>query len=124
MKKTFLSIAFVSLVVGAAACSSSDTDPAAEDKNVTNIQVGPGQEFIPKEVSVKVGTKVRWTFAGGLHDVVAGLGGGGHHAEAQLFVAGGGKHRTLHGGGRHGGGQEKPLIQLGQQTQIGADLTT
>ena len=50
------------------------------------------------------------------------LGGAGHHPEAQLFIAGGGKHRTLYGGGRHGGGQEKPLIQLGQQTKIGADL--
>ena len=58
----------------------------------------------------------------GLDNVVAGLGGGGHHAEAQLFIAGGGKHRTLYGGGRHGGGQEKSLIQLGQQAKIGADL--
>ena len=55
---------------------------------------------------------------------MAGLVGGGHHAEAQLFIAGGGEHRALDGGGGDGGGQEEALIQLGQQTQIGADLPT
>ena len=53
---------------------------------------------------------------------MAGLVGGGYYAEAQLFIAGGGEHRALHGGGCDGGGEEEALIQLGQQAQIGADL--
>lgn len=81
MKKSLLSltvarttaIAVVGLLV--VACSSAtDTDPATSDANVTNVQVGgtAGNQFSPAEVTVKVGGKVRWTFAGGAHNVVSG----------------------------------------------------
>ena len=77
MKKTFLSILAVGLVV--AACSSAtDTDPAVDDANVVKIEVGGANanNFSPAEVTIKVGQTVRWTFGSGTHNVVSGAEGG------------------------------------------------
>lgn len=79
MKKSFLSTLVTSTaalgLVGLVACSSSDTDPVAnDDANVTQVTVGgaAGNQFSPAEVTIKVGEKVRWTFQSGSHNVVAG----------------------------------------------------
>lgn len=55
------------------ACSSEDTTPA-DDTQVVNVQVGGanGNTFTPKDITVKVGQTVRWTWAGGAHNVVSG----------------------------------------------------
>jgi plastocyanin len=73
MKKSFLSVLAVGLVV--AACSSaSDTNATANDANVVNVAVGGanGNQFSPAEVHIKVGQTVRWTFGPGAHNVVSG----------------------------------------------------
>ena len=57
----------------AAACTASD--PAAtSDADVVDVQVGgsAGDAFAPKAVTIKVGQTVRWTWAGGSHNVVSG----------------------------------------------------
>ena len=58
----------------------------------------------------------------GLNDVVSTLGRAGHHPEAQLFVAGGGKYGALHRRGHHRGREEQPLVKGGHQPQICAHL--
>jgi len=73
MKKT-LAFAFAVLALALVpACSSDDgdgTDPAA-DENVVTVQV-TNNVFNPASVKIKVGQTVRWTWAGGVHDVVSG----------------------------------------------------
>lgn len=73
MKKSFLSILAVGLVV-TACTSTSDTDPAVADANVVNVAVGGanGNQFSPAEITIKVGQTVRWTFGSGSHNVVSG----------------------------------------------------
>ena len=72
MKKT---LAFSLAVLASSfisACSSEETgtvEPAGND--VVNVQVSSNQ-FSPPSVKVKVGQTVRWTWAGGVHDVVSG----------------------------------------------------
>jgi plastocyanin len=59
----------VALVAGAG-CSSED--PAvANDSNVVNVRVSSNR-FDPPTVKIKVGQTVRWTWAGGTHNVVSG----------------------------------------------------
>ena len=65
-------LAFAALAV-LAACTASD--PAATaDADVVNVQVGgsAGDMFAPQTVTVTVGQTVRWTWAGGEHNVVSG----------------------------------------------------
>ena len=50
------------------------------------------------------------------------FGGAGHHPEAQLFIAGGGKYGALHRRGHHRGREKQPLVKGGHQPQICAYL--
>jgi plastocyanin len=63
-----LVIAFGAVIVPA--CSSEDP-LAVADNNVVNVKV-TNNVFEPAEVKVKVGQTVRWTWAGGTHNVVSG----------------------------------------------------
>lgn len=66
MKKIALGLA---LLCGAA-CSSEDPATAA-DNEVVNVKISSNQ-FSPAQVKIKVGQTVRWTWAGGSHNVVSG----------------------------------------------------
>lgn len=66
MKRIALGLAFVLTT----ACSSED--PATtNDANVVNVKVLPNR-FDPPSVTIKVGQTVRWTWSGGVHNVVSG----------------------------------------------------
>jgi plastocyanin len=70
MKSNLLGVAALFAAVTMSACSADDgTNPA--DIPVTNVQVSSNQ-FSPAQVKVKVGDTVRWTWAGGSHNVVSG----------------------------------------------------
>ncbi len=73
MKKTFAFALAVLSVAIIPACSSEDTDGGGDGNadDVVNVQVTSNQ-FTPASVKVKVGQTVRWTWAGGIHDVVSG----------------------------------------------------
>ncbi len=43
--------------------------------NVVNVDVGPGFDFIPADVSIEVGDTVRWTWVSGFHNVESGVNG-------------------------------------------------
>lgn len=70
MKARLLGLVIVLATVAVSACSSEDP-VAAADNNVVNVKVTSNQ-FEPAEVTVKVGQTVRWTWAGGTHNVVSG----------------------------------------------------
>lgn len=55
------------LAVGAALPSFAQT--------THDVDVGPGFTFSPAALTIEVGDTVRWTWAGGLHNVESGVGG-------------------------------------------------
>jgi plastocyanin len=55
---------------GAVGCTAEDPGASA-DTNVVNIKISDMQ-FTPASATVKIGQKVRWTWAGGTHNVVSG----------------------------------------------------
>ena len=57
-----------------------------------------------------------------LNDIPAHLPAAGNHTEAQRFIASRCKDSALYRGGHHCGSQKQPLIETGEQTQIGAHL--
>ena len=71
--KTFLLGAFAAIAIAMMpACSSSDEEtPPDNDADIVNVQVTSNQ-FTPAQVKIKVGQTVRWTWAGGTHNVVSG----------------------------------------------------
>lgn len=72
MKKTLAFGLAVLALTSVSACSSEDTGTIdTNDNDVVNVQVSSNQ-FTPASVKVKVGQTVRWTWAGGIHDVVSG----------------------------------------------------
>jgi plastocyanin len=74
MKKILLGLAIgVATAALVPACSSEATTPV-DDTQVVNVTVGgtAGNQFSPKEITVKVGQTVRWTWQGGTHNVVSG----------------------------------------------------
>ena len=71
MTKLFLSFSALLCLVTVNACSSEDTTPAATDTAVTTVQISSNQ-FSPAQVKIKVGETVRWTWGGGVHNVVSG----------------------------------------------------
>ena len=72
MKTMLLGACAVIAVAMMPACSSSDDEtPADNDADVVNVQVTSNQ-FTPAQVKIKVGQTVRWTWAGGTHNVVSG----------------------------------------------------
>lgn len=71
MNKLAFAVAVLA-VATVSACSSEDTgtvEPAGND--VVNVQVTSNQ-FSPASLKIKVGQTVRWTWAGGSHNVVSG----------------------------------------------------
>lgn len=48
--------------------------PAARAATTVDVTVGPGNSFSPKNVTIQAGDSVRWTSAGGTHNVVADNG--------------------------------------------------
>jgi plastocyanin len=70
MKTSLLAFALMGLAA-ASGCSSEDSagDPGASD--VVNVTISSNQ-FSPAQVKIKVGQTVRWTWAGGSHNVVSG----------------------------------------------------
>lgn len=68
MKKLLSSLMLLGVVV--TACSSEDP-AAANDADVVNVQVS-SNVFTPASITIKVGQTVRWTWAGGSHNVVSG----------------------------------------------------
>src|SRR5262249_42603846 len=48
-----------------------DEPQTANPADIVNVQISPNQ-FTPASVKVKVGQTVRWTWAGGTHNVVSG----------------------------------------------------
>lgn len=52
-----------------AACTQDPVDAA--ESNVVGVTIGQN-DFSPQQITVKVGQTVRWTWAGGSHNVVSG----------------------------------------------------
>lgn len=74
MKTLLRAMAIVgSLALVSSACATEDDGDLGETAPVTKIQVTSDQ-FTPQRVTVKVGDTVRWTWAGGSHNVVSGAG--------------------------------------------------
>ncbi len=73
MKKTLpFAFAVLAVLTTVPACSSDDEDtPPAGNDDVVVVQV-TSNLFTPAELKIKVGQTVRWTWAGGVHDVVSG----------------------------------------------------
>jgi len=71
MNKLIIGLLVAGLVV---ACSSSEDPAATADAAVVNVSVGGpnGNQFAPTQLRIKVGQTVRWTWMGGLHNVVSG----------------------------------------------------
>ncbi|TVQ53062.1 MAG: hypothetical protein EA377_08935 [Phycisphaerales bacterium] len=62
-----------SLVAGVIALSA--TVAAVNAETVHDVQVGPGFSFTPAQITIEAGDTVRWTWAGGEHNVVSGVDG-------------------------------------------------
>lgn len=62
-------LALAALITTAAPACSSEADPSNDD--VVNVEV-EGDRFTPASITIKVGQTVRWTWAGGAHNVVSG----------------------------------------------------
>ena len=56
-------------LAGVFSCSAED--PVADDNAVVRVTVSSNQ-FSPAAVTIKAGRTVRWTWAGGTHNVVSG----------------------------------------------------
>ena len=69
--KTLLTVCAVVALSSMLACSSDDGTLVVDDNNVVNVQVS-NNEFTPAVAKIKVGQTVRWTWAGGTHNVVSG----------------------------------------------------
>lgn len=70
--KTFLLGACAALALATMpACSSGDEETASDDDGIVDVQVA-NDAFTPAKVTIKVGQTVRWTWAGGTHNVVSG----------------------------------------------------
>jgi plastocyanin len=69
--KTLLGACAVFAVAMVSACSSEDDTTPDTNADVVNVQVMSNQ-FTPASIKVKVGQTVRWTWAGGTHNVVSG----------------------------------------------------
>ncbi len=54
-----------------AACTQDPVEAA--ESNVAGVTIGQN-DFSPQQITVKVGQSVRWTWAGGSHNVVFGTG--------------------------------------------------
>lgn len=69
MNKLLIGFA-LALALGGLSCSSEDPTAAADD-DVVAVEV-TSDVFKPAQVTIKVGQTVRWTWAGGSHNVVSG----------------------------------------------------
>ena len=59
----------------ALAYSGSETSYDTNGQTLRHVQVGPGPVFSPMTMTIETGDAVRWTWAGGTHNVVSGSGG-------------------------------------------------
>ena len=71
MKKIVLGLAVGLVLAMAPACSSTDDPAPADSADLVQVRVSSNQ-FDPPSVKIKVGQSVRWTWAGGSHNVVSG----------------------------------------------------
>jgi len=71
MKKTLAFTLAALTVLTVPACSSDDETTPPDGTDVVNVQV-TSNAFTPSSVKIKVGQTVRWTWGGGIHDVVSG----------------------------------------------------
>lgn len=71
MKTKLFACAVLALGSMSACTAEDDTTNTPSTNDVVNVQVSSNQ-FSPAEVKVKVGQTVRWTWAGGTHNVVSG----------------------------------------------------
>jgi plastocyanin len=65
-------VVVASLAVWLCAAVGCTQDPVdAAEENVVGVTISTS-DFSPKDLSIKVGQTVRWTFAGGNHNIVSG----------------------------------------------------
>jgi len=68
--KNLLSLS-IALVVGIAACSSTEDPAPTNDAQAVEVNI-TANTFTPAQVRIKVGQTVRWNWRGGSHNVVSG----------------------------------------------------
>lgn len=69
--KRFLAACALVVIASTGACSADDTTDGTSSADVVNVTISSNQ-FSPAQVKIKVGQTVRWTWAGGTHNVVSG----------------------------------------------------
>jgi plastocyanin len=71
MMKTLLGACGLVVIASMSACSSDDDGTGTTTNDVVSVQV-TSNAFTPGSTKIKVGQTVRWTWAGGSHNVVSG----------------------------------------------------